>query len=405
MNNKNIAVMIAAVWVALASSPVLAASGTVSGCVVYNDTRQECSAAVGSRRPCSGANGNKPLREAYVRLSNAGGTGTPGSGTTSSSTGCFSFAWSDAFCWGFPCSYELVVELRNPSDFRVRNPSGVQYSNSVTVSVASSNANLGTFSVGNTDHAQVYATANEYWDTIVDGNATLSARMTDIKIHANTSDAGSYTFDHENIYLVAGRGSSRPLTTVAHEIGHTTAFKALGRYSIAYTDCNPAHAYLTQSACDKVAWSEGIANFFATVWGFTNNAPDSGVTFGTQGGVGVTPAICNTAAQPWRVEACQTAALWDLLDDPSADDDVFDDANNIAFGDIIASLDSYISNCTGDRCDSENGPDAQNHHDFHRAFKCVATGAQVLDLFDVYSSQSLIPGGEEAFSNGLETCP
>ena len=93
-----------------------------------------------------------------------------------------------------------------------------------------------------------------------------------------------------------------------------------------------------------------------------------------------------------------------MYDDPPADDDGFNDSFDVTFANMIDALDAYRSNCTDDRCDSENGANAQNHHDFHLGFKCIAASSSVVNqLGTIYSSQGLIPGGEEPFSS-VENC-
>lgn len=347
-----------------AAGDAQALSGSVSGCMLYDDRRDMC---------CVGQSGcahtwcdtdNRPFREARVAL--VAWWGEPGSGTTDAN-GCFNFSWDDASCFGPTCSYTLRLFLQNPNDFTVKNASGAIYTSSTSVTIASGARALGSFkpTQPTLERWGLYATTQQFFDRIVDQSTILSATMTDIEVvYPDTMTAawGDYKITVESSFA-----DQRP-KGVAHELGHIANRHGFGEASFDYQGCDSAHERWTPHTCERVAFEEGLATFWAMPWGWSNNATDPIFEYSEDHvESNALDNICGGSAN-CDVEMCVAAFLWDIFDDPANDDDPIDDADpTIAVRQMVEVLEEYC-NSSSNLCRDEPGADGRNHWDFLENF-------------------------------------
>jgi hypothetical protein len=388
-----IPILVAACFAVLGALPAKAISGTLSGCVVFTDTRTEGSRAAGSRRT-NGESALAPIKTARVLLINGWG-GTTGSSTTGSN-GCFTISYEDTNQWTFPVTWTFRVELKSPGQFYVTNESGALFVFSQAETLNDSSESVGTVTVSG-DKSLVYATAESFFDIVVDASALLTASMTNVRIDAEASGPTSYAADRNWVRIRNLDGRDRPVSGVAHELGHALTMHALDRnFSIPW-GCTGTHTYNAPMDCEAPPWHEASANVFATMWQWTENAPDVNATMGRAAfPVGIAPTACLTNANPHRIEACMTAAMWDAWDDPTGDDDgIGPDVANITVSSMALILDQY-SNGTGNRQNAEGGSHGNNLWDWLENFDddfptLTAT------MRTIYTSVGLSGVGEEIF--------
>jgi hypothetical protein len=388
---------------ALGSSPTLALSGNAQGCVFLNDTREETSSAAGSQHTNHAGGDPDPLTQARVKILGGGG-GSVGESETDSN-GCFNIAWSDWLAFGFPTSgYKLRVEYANNGDFYVASSGGAQWVTDFNITIHNNNEFIGSFNVGSPEAALVFMTTIQVWDRIVETSANLRARMTNVRVDAGVASGAecptgfSCTIDKNHVAILNGHGEDRPMTSVAHELGHSIVLHSWNISSFAVpAGCSFTHSFTGVHACESIPWNEGFANFWAVVFGWTKNA--TAPTFGTVGGAVIESphSVCASSGTPWRIEACHTAALWDFFDDPSGDDDAIDDsATNVAAFTFVDTLNHYCSG-TSNRCDQETGSHGRNHWDFLFNFSSRYAGDLVPEARDIYEAANIDSGGEEPF--------
>lgn len=385
--------------------------GILMGCLTYFNTREEgCSALTESGCLVASSQQEQPLNGAYVELLKPGlfGLEKIGSSTTSTNNGCYTIPWRTEGEYGFLGF--IRVEARSPERFRVTDSGGAQLAFMFARDNMQNFVNDGTRSVEFWDHWQVYATAFEFWDRIVINSPILSQRMTNVRIAANINLAqsapccdgfgcmSSCTVDKDYVRIFQGNGRERPITSVAHELGHAALLHALGQSNAAYdAQCPATHQFDVAHACEAVAWHEGMANFFATRFSFSENATAArfGPLNGDFGGSVETPINeCGTDPQPFRIEGCITAAVWDLVDDPANDDDPRDN-NTLGVG--LRSIAGALSNYCwwwADRCGNEGGLHGTNHWDFLFNFSQERSDVAA-EARQIYDALGLNIGGEE----------
>lgn len=382
------------VGVLVGSEGASAASGTVAGCIDYDDNRTQCNSGANGSRHNNCTLDDLPFPGARVTLEGVFGA-VIGSGTTGSD-GCFSFAINDIWS-GFPMNNRpLRVYLENPSDFRVTSPSGATYAVTFLVSIPDSSHNVGTKNVGGSEQVGAYMTAQDVWTRIVENITTLSSRMTGVRITTDHTD-GSMMIDKNHVQIADGAGN-QAVTTVAHELGHAITAHALDETYIIYDifNCEISHTYFQAEDCDKVAWTEGIGDFWAAVFAWTNDA--TAAQFGGNILETVSDANDDCVGQDFRAEACQAAALWDLYDDPAGDDDPVDGSPDATATGIVTVLNAYPGGCAGgaDRCSNEGGEHGTNHWDFLANWD--ATYPSTTDeLRVIYGQTGIDEGGEEPY--------
>ena len=248
-----------------------------------------------------------------------------------------------------------------------------------------------------------YAEAQDFWDRLVDTSSTLGGRMTDIRIVNNNPD-GTYMESANEVRIADGLEETRNITALSHELGHAATAHSLNLSDLDYPfTCDDTHTYTQNLVCERMAWVEGIANFYASARAWNGDAGNNAIWFlGSQPLELVTVNTCS-GADDWRVEACQTAALWDLYDDPLNDDDPIDDSDlAIGHAGISNVLNAYSDGCwpIDDRCSNENGEHGLNHFDFLFNFDALfgGSGTMSADLRSIYSALDLNDGGEEPWN-------
>lgn len=356
-----------------ASGGARAVSGSVSGCMVYDDRREQCCNSQTGCHHTSCNTNNQPFREAKVAL--VAWWGEVASGSTNSN-GCYSFNWSDASCLGPTCTYTLRIYMENVNDFIVKNTWGATYSGSTTVTISAGNTALGTFEPADptAERWGLYATTQQFFDRVVDQSSLLSATMTDIEVVYPDSKTAA----HEDFRarIMSGDARLRPFG-VAHELGHLVNRHAFGEPYTDYYGCTTDHDTYEIHECERVAFEEGLASFWSVPWGWSNNATDpiaDNVHYETSQMEGYCEGDRNC-----DVQACVTSFLWDIFDDPANDDDPIDDADpTIAVAEMAAILQQYTDNCSGaaNRCSNEPDPDGRNHWDFLENFVDVYPGLE-----------------------------
>jgi hypothetical protein len=230
--------------------------GILMGCVTYLNTREEaCDTATEPGCLVSVARTEQPLNGARVVLLRPGlfGLEEIGSSTTSTNNGCYTIPWATEGEYGFLGF--IRVEARSPGRFRVTDNGDAQLSRLFARADMQNFVDDGTRSVGNADHWQVYATAFEFWNRVVLNSPTLSERMTNVRIAANITMAqngpccngfgclASCTMDRNYVRIFQGRGRERPITSVAHELGHAAIQHGLESESTYDADCSPNHQF------------------------------------------------------------------------------------------------------------------------------------------------------------------
>jgi hypothetical protein len=94
------------------------------------------------------------------------------------------------------------------------------------------------------------------------------------------------------------------------------------------------------------------------------------------------------------------AALWDVYDDPSGDDDRIDGNNTpVNIASIVNVLNHYPDGCwpfADDRCSNEGGPNGPNHWDFLKNFSDVFPELES-EARDIYDAAMISGGGDEPF--------
>ncbi len=382
-----------------------AISGTVTGCILFDDERNQTSSLTGSRHVDRSGGALDPITGARVQVLGGGG-GSVGESTTGSN-GCFTINWNDILALWFPTTgYRLRVELRDPNDFRVTNENGTLFAYATNIVLNDSNENLGSFSLADDEQALVFQTAADYWDRLVDPIAVLSSRMTNVRISATVPFGHDWGFgticdtacmlDANHVSIPDTFGLDLPVTHVAHELGHATVTRGLdeGDFNVDPGCTHPAHTFTSLETCDSHPWNEGFANFFSVAFAFTNNA--TAAHFGGPGNSVETPeAVCATSATPRRIEACVTSALWDIFDDPTGDDDVMDGSPDSNATGMVSALDNYCWG-TGNRCQAESGPHGRNAWDFLANFSATFPTLQD-EVEDIYAACRIDIGGEEPF--------
>lgn len=382
MTNRNtgtfLVVALAGVACLALAVPARALSGTVSGCMFYRDVRQQGSSLSGSRHLPTGVVGvDRPLMSARVVLLGGGG-GAVGTGVTNSS-GCYSFSWNDPLLLWWPTSgYKIRVELRDPSDFYVSNELDALFTASSSVVLDNSIEALGNRSFGSVDAAQVFGTASEYWQRIVDNSAHLSNRMTNVHIRATVPEgwlgcAESCSWGATDVYIADGAGQTEPVSSVAHEIGHATHFSALEvDHSSMDLACLEPHFFTSTETCEAWSFNEGVADFWAAVFSWSNNATEANIDAEnggfTEGSIETPEPVCIASATPERIQGCVAAMLWDVYDDPTGDDDGINDSQTAVGVNTISNIfQEYNDNCISgfdNRCSNEGGLHGVNHWDF-----------------------------------------
>lgn len=347
-----------------------AISGSVTGCMVFDDPRLGCcTGEPGCHFNTCGGNGqDQPFKEARVAL--VAWWGEPGSGTTDSN-GCFNFSWNDASCLGPTCTYTLRLFAQNPNDFTVMNTSGATYSASSSVTIRSGATPLGAFQPVDSTAEKwgLYATSQQFFDRIVDQASVLSATMTDIDVVYPVAANETFAPGDHTVNIGIGVANGRPFG-VAHELGHLANRHAFGEAIFDYQGCTNAHEWYAVHPCERVPFEEGFAWSWSVPWGWSNNATNprvDGTVFIERNTLDDT---CEGAAN-CDVEACVAAFLWDVFDDPTPDDDPIDDADaTIAVAQMVEILQQYGDNCSGgaNRCSNEGGADGRNTWDFLENF-------------------------------------
>lgn len=390
----------------MAAEEAHAISGIVRGCWIYEDERDEGNNSAGSLHLTTGTGVSRAIRRARVALLGGGG-GEIGSGVTGAD-GCYAFNWNDPLALWFPTSgYKIRVELKDPSDFYITDTGGAQFVSQASVTLADSDHNVGTHGYPTrsggvpNDEIQVFATAADYWTRIVDAAAVLSQRMTNIHIVAtapagHNGCAGSCNWGANDVQIMDGDGENNPVFVVSHEIGHSTTLHAWGlSFPHWPVTCIAGHTYTSVETCEAFVFNEGSADFWAAAFSWS---PDTAAPAFVMGPIETPAGVCTAGPTPWRIEGCIAAALWDVYDDPTADDDALDDSTNITLSGIVNIYDQFADNCLGlaDRCSNEGGNHGPNHWDWMENFDDDFP-TLTADLRDIYNACDINEGGEEPF--------
>jgi hypothetical protein len=384
-------------------------TGTVNGCIKYKDVRKQGNADgdVHALHVNRSEIERVPFIGATVRLVNSFGQ-LLGRDELDNS-GCYSFSWGDP-SGSFPSTgYRLRVYLENDKDWYVTDQDGRTLMQSFRVTLHDNNETLDDRVMRHGDEIYVAQTAAEFWKRIVDKSAHLSDKMTAFRFSANVSDEGSPTGCREGIScavnanhvsIIDGVGLTKPQTTVAHETGHSVMMHALGLdFFLQDVVCGTQHDFFEPTGCDRLAWSEGFADFISVVFGWSPNATEPDYFSGAD-----MEALseCSDEDAP-RLERCQAGALWDIYDDPSAgdgDDDAIDGSNtNVNIASIVNVLKAYPDGCWwwfDDRCSNEGGAHGPNHWDFLKNFSDVLPDLES-EARAIYDGAGISGGGEEPF--------
>lgn len=259
-----------------------------------------------------------------------------------------------------------------------------------------------------------YATAQEFYERVVDGSANLRNRMTDVRITISADEeAGCNCMKDANHIGIASGKPTSSAWTIAHELGHSATAHSLNVADIGYPWVfDGDHGFFSVECCEKVAFHEASAQFFAATWAWTKNAPDPWHLKNSSWRIEDAPAGCTwpppipapengeCTGAPWRCEGCIAAMMWDIFDDPSGDDDNIDDsAPSMALFNIVDGMNAYPDGCWvffDDRCSNEGGDHGNNHWDFMWNFNDRSGDAVAVELEQICDDLGLT-GGEEPF--------
>ncbi|OGQ10525.1 MAG: hypothetical protein A2138_02480 [Deltaproteobacteria bacterium RBG_16_71_12] len=263
--------------------------------------------------------------------------------------------------------------------------------------------------VAQSDASQAFLTGEEYYRRVIDGengrpSRLLSDRMTDVAIFINSDPLRGLAPDNRTVHLGAQAPVNEPYL-LAHEISHVANWNAYGftlapviplqycRYGL--IGCVPDGWGRDTQEHERVAWHEGVADALAGLWLWDLHTPGEkpmpmgGFRRSGQGWfddddqpivfIDLTAdpradldgeALCEagSAVATYRIPACHAGALWDMLDDPPDDDDVFSAGNAVTQSEVFSAFDDFrFSDCNllaPNHCATEIGDDQLNHHDF-----------------------------------------
>jgi hypothetical protein len=244
--------------------------------------------------------------------------------------------------------------------------------------------------------ASSYATAREFFARVAEGgnggvpSTILVERMRGLEIRIRVPPPLGITggiAPTSHLILVTPGIPIRNPSGLAHEIGHVATWNALDvpiapLFFQEYGSPDFTWDRLTAET-SKVAFIEGAADFFMSVWRWSQATPTPFLALdGNRHGLESANWEVGTATDPWTAPAsipvgntcagytaphqrvfCHTASLWDVFDDPAGDDDTL--SLNIA--EIVETLDSYHDNClpwASNGCANETGDTGLNHIDF-----------------------------------------
>lgn len=194
---------------------------------------------------------------------------------------------------------------------------------------------------------ETYAMFSVQGDGVVGGS--VRDAMDGVVIRVHPMPLPGITPTDSQIFLNIGVPTDRPFTA-AHELGHALAWRSLG---LAFPIIQPTD-YLClfpgrpdafpgwndfSFECEKVAFHEALANLTGALWMWRRDS---------------TNRILPRAPDPWGLEgvgtcaegpdeenrpACNTRALWDVVDTPN---DAVDDRD---LSDVVSVLRSYPDDC------------------------------------------------------------
>ncbi len=400
--------------------------GVVSGCVRMTETRGQLTDAAGSlhRADTVRPDGTIPVPEAIVRFTfeSAGGPEQRVSPVfvRTDANGCYSATWTDGTRNTFPVRARMTIlwshaEMNGQQDrlppptFSIHGITGQMLGNSRTVELsADTTVNL---TVTSGDAAAAYVTAWEFFDRVVDGgNGARSERLVEamrgIRIVTglpNVSGGWGLAPTGREI-LVAARTPVLTPWTVAHELGHLATWNALG-LSVAPllpTDYVGFTWDFTTRETERAAFLEGMASFLAMAWMWERTAAapllyrggtrfDFEAATGTGEGQAITPITCATVRFGWERPFCNAAALWDIFDAPSADDDPMIDRTQV---DVVRTLDRFPDRCpppAANGCGNEVGASGLNHNDFLRHFHPPAARGALMSIYEANGLAGGVP--------------
>ncbi len=409
-----------------AGDAVASIGGVVDGCVRMKETRGQLTDAAGSLHRADKANpdGTIPVPEVMIRFSFEGVDGPEPRVAPvyirTDAQGCYSATWTDATRDMFPARARMTIlwshtdvsgqrDRMPPAIFSIYGMTGQALGTTRTVELFADARIDRTISGG--DAAASYVTAWEFFDRVVNGgNGARSERlvkaMRGIRIVTGLPTvSGSWGLaPTAKEVLVAARTPVRTPWTVAHELGHLATWTALGLQiaPLLPTDYVGLTWEFTTRETERAAFLEGMASFFAMVWMWerTAAAPTlyrSGTRFdfeaatGTGEGSGTTPITCAEVSAGWERPFCNAAALWDVFDARTADDDPMIDLTQV---DVAETLDRYPDKCpppASDGCANEVGVSGLSHNDFLGNFHPPAARRALMSIYEANGLAGGVP--------------
>ncbi|MCC6538919.1 MAG: hypothetical protein IT162_15300 [Bryobacterales bacterium] len=361
-------------------------TGTVSGGFTVTDNRAGTGGAA------------TPFIDAVIAITpvNSGGIGSgssdccaivnPTTFAVTDTNGAFTASWRSISTNAFPVTLRIEVLMTHSLaagggnthpkvEFTVvRN---VNTSATQTFSRTALNANLAlpTLALTPNDETAAYLTAREVWQRNVRFSNVLTSRMPGLVIKTRVPNF-NFSFGvapfQDQVLVADGTPRTAPFI-VAHEIGHTITWNALGINS---APINPLTDYgldfhweRDTRESSKAAFLEGMADFWGIIWlsGSNNNVTLTGggktFNFETARVTDATGALtlrCSTASRAWEFPFCHTAGLKDLVDNGGGD------GVDLALSTIANVLNAFPTGCIFNGCTAELGFNALNHLDFLR---------------------------------------
>lgn len=406
-------------------------SGTVEGTVTTVDTRDDPYDRAGFGATNDPLNGNLthfrqaskfnsrvvPVPEALIEVCVilVGNTSCDTQWTRTDSAGRYAVPW-----WGWTSAFSIWVKvyaIRPQLDegqvvisddfpaheFRITTAgfSNVNIGEANKFSITASLGDTQTINVrtgsGAREVANTYLTARETY-AMLDTQTTpkiggkIRSDMQGVSIFANHTPfddggGGGLAFLDSEVWLTPSTGTSRPFT-VAHELGHITAWRAMDWWHAPYELSSYSYGGDTSltwrrlsNEYERPAFWEGFASSVAAMWMWKSNAnptPLEGdcVGYGTNPGIPLSGCLslenpdngCGAGVPGHRRAMCVTRAFWDILDDPPGASN--DPLTYRDFGEIITVFrKQYPRICApffDNGCRDEGGYDDNNWKDYKR---------------------------------------
>jgi hypothetical protein len=247
------------------------------------------------------------------------------------------------------------------------------------------------------DESHAYLTAVEVFRRIVRWSDLLKSRMR--KVHIKVRDPALFVEramgpTSDLVLLNEGLPFTEP-EIVAHELGHLVTWNALNLHN---APLNPVIDYEGRNWCrsclqtERVAFLEGMADFWSLVWQFKKEdgsgtvfLHDAGADLDVERGKSVNPDPGETrincrgsTSQKFRRPFCQTVGLWDLYDANGSD------GVRMSVADIVNALNRFPNNCIENGCTEEPRTPMgdMNHHDFLRRIRPRSVRRKAREVFD-----------------------